>query len=59
MSTAYQPQTHGQTKAINQFIESYLWSYCNYELNDWASMQEVAEYVHNNSKHLATKVYPF
>jgi len=31
MSTAYHPQTDGQTERINQVIESYLQSYCNYE----------------------------
>jgi hypothetical protein len=36
MSTAYHPQTDGQTERINQVIESYLRSYCNYEQNDWA-----------------------
>jgi len=51
MSTAYHPQTDGQTERINQVIESYLRSYCNYEQNDWASMLAMAEYAYNNSKH--------
>jgi len=44
MSTAYHPQTDGQTERINHVIESYLRSYCNYEQNDWASMVAMAEY---------------
>jgi hypothetical protein len=59
ISTAYHPQTDGQTERINQVIESYLRSYCNYERNDWASMLAMAEYAYNNSKHASTKVSPF
>jgi len=54
MSTAYHPQTDGQTECINQVIESYLRSYCNYEQNDWASMLAMAEYAYTNSKHSST-----
>jgi len=59
MSTAYHPQTDGQTERINQVIEAYLRSYCNYEQNDWASMLAMAEYAYNNSKHALTKISPF
>jgi len=59
MSTAYHPQTDGQTERMNQVIEAYLRSYCNYEQNDWASMLAMAEYAYNNSKHSSTKISPF
>jgi len=59
MSTADHPQTEGQTERINQVIEAYLRSYCNYEQNDWASMLAMAEYAYNNSKHSSTKISPF
>ena len=59
MSTAYHPQSDGQTERITQVIESYLHSYCNYEQNDWASMLAMAQYAYNNSKHSATKISPF
>jgi hypothetical protein len=59
MSTAYHPQTDGQTERINQVIQSYLRSYCNYEQNDLASMLAMAEYTYNNSKHASTKISPF
>jgi len=58
MSTAYHPQTDGQTERINQVIEFYLRSYCNYEQNNWASMLAMAEYAYNNSKHSSTKISP-
>jgi len=59
MSTGFHPESDGQTERINQVIESYLRSYCNYEQNDWASMLAVAEYAYNNSKHSSTKISPF
>jgi len=59
MSTAYHPQLDSQMERINQVIESYLRSYCNYEQNDWSSMEAMAEYADNNSKHSATKISPF
>jgi len=59
MSTAFHPESDGQTERINQVIESYLRSYCNYEQNDWASMLAMAEYAYNNSKHSSTKISPF
>jgi len=59
MSTAYHPQTDGQTERMNQVIEAYLRSYCNYEQNDWSEMLALAEYAYNNSKHSVTKISPF
>jgi len=35
-STAYHPQTDGQTERVNQELEQYLRLYCNYRQNDWA-----------------------
>jgi hypothetical protein len=59
MSNAFHPQTDGQTERINQVMEAYLRSYCNYEQNDWAEMLGMAEFAYNNSKHSATKISPF
>ena len=59
LSTAYHPQTDGQTERINQVIEAHLRSYSNYEQNDWASMLAMVEYAYNNSKHSSTKISPF
>jgi len=58
MSTAFHPQTDGQTKTINEVIESYLRSYCNYEQNNWAEMLPITEYAYNNSKYSSTKISP-
>jgi len=59
MSNAFRPESDGKTEHINQVIETYLRSHCNYEQNDWASMLAMAEYAYNNSRHSATKISPF
>ena len=59
MSTAFHPQTDGQTERMNQLIEAHLGAYCNFEQNDWAEMLPMAEYAYNNPKHSATKITPF
>ncbi|KAJ1038600.1 hypothetical protein NDA10_004294 [Ustilago hordei] len=51
LSTAYHPQTDGQTERVNQVIEQYLRMYCNYEQNDWADLLDTAAFVYNNTVH--------
>src|SRR5436853_3212518 len=58
-STAFRPQTDGQTERINQTLEHYLHQYCNYEQDDWCSMLPLAEYSYNNSVTTATQMSPF
>jgi hypothetical protein len=36
ISTAYHPQTNGQTERVNQEVEKYLWAFVNYQQDDWA-----------------------
>jgi hypothetical protein len=59
MSTAFHPQTDGQTERVNQVLEAYLREYCNYEQNDWAELLPLAEYAYNNSFSTATGLSPF
>ena len=58
-STAFRPQTDGQTERINQTLEQYLRQYCNYEQNDWYDLLPLAEYAYNNSTTTATQLSPF
>jgi hypothetical protein len=58
-STAFHPQTDGQTERVNQSVEHYLRQYCNYEQNDWYHMLPMAEYCYNNSVTTATQLSPF
>jgi hypothetical protein len=59
MSTAYHPQSDGQTERVNSTIEAYLRTYCNREQNDWSELLPLAEYAYNNSATTATGMSPF
>ena len=38
LSTAYHPQTNGQTERVNQILEQYLHCTINYQQDDWANL---------------------
>jgi transposase InsO family protein len=59
LSTAFHPQTDGQTERQNQALEHYLRSYCNTQKNDWAKKLPFAEFAYNNSKHQVLQDTPF
>ena len=48
MSTAYHPQTDGQTERVNQVLEQYLWCYVDYNLSNWLDLLSSTELVYNN-----------
>ena len=58
-STAFHPQTNGQTERQNQTLEQYLHNYVNYQQNDWMFWLKLAEFVYNNSVHSSTGIAPF
>src|SRR5436853_4508670 len=58
-STAFRPQTDGQTERVNQTLEQYLRKYCNYEQDNWCDLLPLAEYAYNNSATTATNMSPF
>jgi len=59
MSTAYHPQTDGQTERTNQVLEGYLQTFVNYDQNDWYQLLPLAEHTYNNSTTNAHKMTPF
>lgn len=59
MSTAFHPQTDGQTERLNQTIEAYLRAFVNYEQNNWTEVLPMAEFAYNNSTTSATNMSPF
>ena len=58
-STAYHPQTDGQTERINQDLEQYLRIYINHHQDDWVEWLSLAEFAYNNRKHASTGLSPF
>ena len=59
MSTAFHPQTDGQTERLNQTIETYLRSFVSREQDDWVGLLPMAEFAYNNSTTTATGLSPF
>lgn len=58
-STAYHPQTDGQTERINQEIEQYLRIFINYHQSDWAEWLALAEFAYNDKEQSSTGSSPF
>ena len=48
-STAYHPQSDGQTERTNQTLEHYLRTYCDHQQDDWHDLLPYAEFVYNNT----------
>ncbi|MBW0591415.1 hypothetical protein O181_131130 [Austropuccinia psidii MF-1] len=59
VSTAFHPETDGQTERINQILEQYLWIYVRYHQDDWYTWVPLAEFAYNNAEHSSTKQSPF
>ena len=58
LSTAYHPQTNGQTERTNQTLEQYLRCYVNYQQNNWVELLPIAQFAYNNST-AVTNISPF
>src|SRR3954469_23978359 len=58
-STAYHPQTDGQTERMNQMLEQYLRMYIGYKQTDWDKWLTQAEFAINNAKQASTGMSPF
>jgi hypothetical protein len=50
LSTAYHPQTDGQTECLNQELETYLRIYCCFAPLDWIKHLSMAGFFHNHWK---------
>ena len=43
-STAYHPQSDGQTERVNQELEQYLWIFCSKQQDNWDKLLPDAEF---------------
>jgi len=59
LSTAYHPQTDGQTESVNQELEQYLRVFIDHRQEQWPDWLGTAEFAYNNKIHTATKTSPF
>jgi hypothetical protein len=59
LSTAFHPETDGQTERANAIMEQYLWAYVNYQQDDWARFLPMAEFAANNHISETTGISPF
>ena len=59
LSTAFHPQTDGQTERMNQTLEHYLRVFCDEEQTNWAHLLPHAEFVCNSAVNATTKTTPF
>src|SRR5262249_36640008 len=58
-STAFHPQTDGQTERVNRTIEQMLRFWVDYKQTNWDLLLPLVEFAINNNKHSATQHTPF
>jgi hypothetical protein len=59
MSSAFHPETDGQTERMNRTIEEMLRSYVNDKHDNWDDLLPYLELAYNNSRQASTKATPY
>ena len=59
LSTAFHPQSDGQTERVNRTVEQMLRLFIDYKQTNWDTLLPLVEFAVNNHKHSATQHSPF
>jgi len=59
MSTAFHPETDGQTERMNRTLEQMLRAFTNVKQNNWDTLLPYCEMAYNNSVNVSTGYTPF
>ena len=59
LSTAFHPQTDGQTEHMNQELKQYLQFFIDHKQKNWPEWLALAKFAVNNKVHSMTKMSPF
>src|SRR5215469_9443358 len=59
LSSAFHPQTDGQTERTNRTLEQILRNYVDYNQKNWKELLPLAEFAINNHVSASTKYSPF
>jgi hypothetical protein len=58
-SSAFHPETDGQTERVNAILEQYLRAFMNFHQDDWVDWLPLAEFASNNTVSETTGFSPF
>ena len=56
LSTAFHPQTDGQTERMSQELEQYLHMFIDHQQEQWPEWLDTAKFTYNNKVYTGTKV---
>jgi transposase InsO family protein len=59
LSTAYHPQTDGQTEIMNQYLDQRLRPFINYHQDNWSDLLPMMDYAQATLPHDSTGLAPF
>lgn len=59
MSSAYHPQTDGQTEVVNKCLETYFRCFLTNKQNKWFQWLHLAKWWYNSTYHTSSKMTPF